>query len=71
MHRYIPALMQRAGWRTVSVPVNHRQRGAGASKYTNFGRLMVAFADLQGVAWLIRRSKRTAVREFGTERTQA
>lgn len=64
MHRYLPALMQRAGWRTVSVPVNHRPRGAGASKYTNFGRLMVAFADLQGVAWLIRRSKRTVVREF-------
>ncbi len=67
MHRYIPALMQRAGWRTVSVPVNHRPRGAGASKYTNLGRLMVAFADLQGVAWLIRRSKRTAVREFPRE----
>ena len=64
MHRYLPALMQRAGWRTVSVPVNHRPRGAGASKYTNLGRLMVAFADLQGVAWLIRRSKRTAVREW-------
>ena len=64
MHRYIPALMQRAGWRTVSVPVNHRPRGAGASKYTNLGRLLVAFADLRGVAWLIRRSKRTAVREW-------
>ena len=24
MHRYLPALMQRAGWQTVSVPVNHR-----------------------------------------------
>ena len=64
MHRYIPALMQRAGWRTVSVPVGHRARGAGASKYTNLGRLAVAFADLQGVGWLIRRSKRTAVREI-------
>lgn len=63
MHRYIPALMQRAGWSTRSVPVNHRPRGAGASKYTNFGRLLVAFADLQGVAWLIRRNQRTAVRE--------
>ena len=63
MHRYIPALMQRAGWRTLSVPVNHRPRGAGASKYTNLGRLLVAFADLQGVAWLIRRNQRTAVRE--------
>mgnify|MGYP001809607119 FL=1 len=64
MHRYLPALFQRAGWKTVSVPVNHRERGAGTSKYTNFGRLLVAFADLRGVIWLIRRSKRTAVREF-------
>lgn len=67
MHRYLPALFQRAGWRTVSVPVNHRPRGAGASKYTNFGRLMVAFADLQGVAWLIRRSRRTRVDEVARE----
>jgi dolichol-phosphate mannosyltransferase len=64
MHRYLPALFQRAGWKTVSVPVNHRERGAGASKYTNFGRLLVAFADLRGVIWLIRRAKRTAVKEF-------
>jgi dolichol-phosphate mannosyltransferase len=62
-HRYIPALMQRAGWRTLSVPVNHRPRAAGTSKYNNLGRLLVAFADLQGVAWLIRRNRRTAVRE--------
>ena len=64
MHRYLPALMQRAGWRTLSVPVNHRPRGAGTSKYTNLGRLLVAFADLQGVAWLIRRNRRTALREY-------
>jgi len=63
-HRYIPALMQRAGWRTLSIPVHHRPRGIGASKYTNLGRLLVAFADLRGVAWLIRRNRRTAVREW-------
>ena len=63
MHRYLPALFQRAGWKTVSVPVNHRERGAGTSKYTNLGRLLVAFADLRGVMWLIRRAKRTAVKE--------
>jgi dolichol-phosphate mannosyltransferase len=64
MHRYLPALMQRAGWRTVSVPVNHRPRGAGASKYTNLGRALVGVRDLMGVAWLIKRSKLTAVREL-------
>jgi dolichol-phosphate mannosyltransferase len=63
MHRYLPALMQRAGWRTVSVPVNHRPRTAGVSKYNNLRRAWVGISDLRGVAWLIRRSKRTAVDE--------
>ena len=64
MHRYLPALMQRAGWQTVSVPVNHRPRGTGASKYTNLGRALVGVRDLMGVAWLIKRSKLTATREL-------
>lgn len=63
MHRYLPALMQRAGWQTQSVPVNHRHRTAGVSKYNNFGRALVGIRDLRGVAWLITRSRRTAVEE--------
>lgn len=63
MHRYLPALMQRAGWQTVSVPVNHRPRSAGVSKYNNLNRALVGIRDLRGVAWLIQRSKRTAVEE--------
>ena len=63
MHRYLPALMQRAGWQTVSVPVNHRHRTAGVSKYNNLGRALVGIRDLRGVAWLIVRSRRTAVEE--------
>ena len=64
MHRYLPALMQRAGWKTVSVPVNHRPRGTGVSKYTNLGRALVGIRDLMGVTWLITRSKRTDFREL-------
>ena len=63
MHRYLPALMQRAGWQVKSVPVNHRPRGAGVSKYNNLNRALVGIADLRGVAWLIRRSKRTTASE--------
>ncbi len=63
MHRYLPALMQRAGWKTISVPVNHRARTAGVSKYNNLGRALVGIRDLRGVAWLIVRSRRTAVVE--------
>lgn len=57
MHRYLPALMQRAGWKTVSVPVNHRARSTGVSKYNNLNRALVGISDLLGVAWLIRRGK--------------
>jgi dolichol-phosphate mannosyltransferase len=64
MHRYLPALMQRSGWKTISIPVNHRPRGAGVSKYNNLQRALVGIRDLMGVAWLIVRSKRTAVREL-------
>ncbi|HQV72114.1 MAG TPA: glycosyltransferase family 2 protein [Dokdonella sp.] len=64
MHRYLPALMQRAGWQVRSVPVNHRARGTGVSKYNNLNRALVGIADLRGVGWLIRRSKRTETREI-------
>jgi glycosyltransferase involved in cell wall biosynthesis len=63
MHRYLPALMQRAGWKTISVPVNHRHRTAGVSKYNNLNRALVGISDLRGVAWLIRRGKVGAVEE--------
>jgi len=63
MHRYLPALMQRAGWQVKSVPVNHRARGTGSSKYNNLNRALVGVADLRGVGWLIRRSRRTAIEE--------
>ena len=69
MHRYLPALMQRAGWQTVSVPVNHRHRTAGVSKYNNLGRALVGIKDLFGVSWLIQRSRRTAVEELPAEHT--
>ena len=64
MHRYLPALMQRAGWATVSIPVNHRGRSAGVSKYNNLQRGWVGLRDLRGVAWLITRSKLTQVQEL-------
>lgn len=67
MHRFLPALMQRAGWKTVSVPVNHRHRTAGVSKYNNLNRALVGIRDLRGVAWLILRSKRTPVVELRIE----
>ena len=57
IHRYIPALMIREGYKVDFRPVNHRHRQTGASKYTNIGRLMASVSDLLGVMWLQTRSR--------------
>jgi dolichol-phosphate mannosyltransferase len=57
MHRYLPALMIREGYQVLYRDVSHRPRVVGASKYTNLGRLWAAVTDLQGVMWLIARSR--------------
>jgi dolichol-phosphate mannosyltransferase len=55
MHRFLPALVLREGGVVRSLPVNHRPRERGASKYGVFDRLWVGIADLFGVMWLRRR----------------
>lgn len=57
MHRYLIALVRREGWEVGFVPVNHRHRTVGASKYTNLNRLLVSVTDLLGVRWLQRRHR--------------
>ena len=58
MHRFLPALVLREGGVVRSVPVNHRPRQRGISKYGVFDRLGVGIADLAGVLWLRRRLAR-------------
>jgi dolichol-phosphate mannosyltransferase len=55
MHRFLPALMQRQGVRVLSVPVRHRPRLQGVSKYGVNNRLWVGLVDMAGVMWLQRR----------------
>ncbi len=57
IHRYLPFMMQREGYKVSFLPVRHRARTHGTSKYTNMGRLLVAFRDLIGVMWLKARSR--------------
>lgn len=58
MHRYLPALVARDGWRTVHVDVAHAARHAGTSNYANLGRAIAGVYDLLGVMWLIRRRRK-------------
>ena len=63
MHRFLPALVLREGGTVRSVPVNHRPRQRGASKYGVLDRLGVGIVDLLGVMWLRRRCIRPALVE--------
>lgn len=58
MHRYLPALVARDGWRTLHQDVAHAQRHAGSSNYSNLARALVGIHDLMGVMWLIKRRKK-------------
>ncbi len=58
IHRFMPAMMLREGWRVETVPVTHRPRQSGRSKYSNLARGLVGIPDLLGAAWLIQRSGR-------------
>ena len=65
LHRFLIAMIQREGGKVAYVAVNHRPRLTGASKYTNFGRLLVSVQDLLGVRWLQRRHRGPAdIREL-------
>jgi dolichol-phosphate mannosyltransferase len=57
MHRFLPALFQRQAARVISVPVSHRARTRGQSKYGMLNRLWVGIIDIVGVIWLRRRYK--------------
>jgi dolichol-phosphate mannosyltransferase len=63
MHRFLPALFLRQGYRVSYLPVGHRPRERGISKYSNFRRAMIGISDLLGVWWLMRRARRPAVSE--------
>jgi dolichol-phosphate mannosyltransferase len=63
MHRFIPALVKAAGYRLVEVPVNHRPRRFGQSKYGLGNRALRATIDMFGVRWLLSRRLNYKVRE--------
>lgn len=57
MHRFIPALIGAMGWRVTEMPVNHRARIHGISKYGFGNRALRATMDMFGVRWLNSRRK--------------
>ncbi len=63
MHRFIPALVKGAGYRLVEVPVNHRARKFGQSKYGLGNRAVRATIDMFGVRWLLSRQLNYKIEE--------
>ena len=63
MHRFIPALVKGAGYRLVEVPVNHRPRRFGQSKYGLGNRAVRATIDMFGVRWLLSRRLNYKIRD--------
>jgi dolichol-phosphate mannosyltransferase len=63
MHRFIPALVKAAGYQLVEVPVNHRPRRFGESKYGLGNRALRATIDMFGVRWLLSRRLNYKIRE--------
>ncbi len=64
MHRFIPALVKGAGFHIVEVPVNHRPRKFGESKYGFGNRALRATIDMFGVRWLLSRRLNYKVRDL-------
>jgi glycosyltransferase involved in cell wall biosynthesis len=63
MHRFIPALIKGAGYRLVEIPVNHRPRRFGQTKYGFGSRALRATIDMFGVRWLLSRRLNYKVRD--------
>jgi dolichol-phosphate mannosyltransferase len=55
LHRFLPVLVAGGGFRTRELPVNHRPRLAGVSKYGTWNRLGRGILDLLAVAWYQKR----------------
>lgn len=64
MHRFVPTLLRMAGYRVVEVPVHHRRRHLGHSKFGVWDRALPAFIDLLVVRWMMGRILRRRAREI-------
>lgn len=58
LHRFLPVLVHGGGATTLEVPVNHRPRVAGVSKYGVWNRLGRGVYDLIAISWYQKRRYR-------------
>ncbi len=70
MHRFLPTLVRYAGFKVIEMPVNHRPRQFGVSKYGAMNRAFRGLADCLAVRWMSKRTLRYKVREVHPERSE-
>ena len=63
MHRFLPTLIRMCGGTVAEVPVGHRPRRFGRTKYGMWNRVFRSFADALAVRWMQRRALRYRIRE--------
>src|SRR5712691_3322581 len=63
MHRFLPTLVRLQGYKVVEMPVNHRPRKFGVSKYSAMNRAFRGLADCLAVRWMSKRMLRYKVKE--------
>jgi dolichol-phosphate mannosyltransferase len=71
MHRFLPTLVRQAGYRAVEMPVNHRPRRFGTSKYGAMNRAFRGLVDCFAVRWMGARMLRYEAEEIAPEHKNA
>lgn len=67
MHRFLPTLMRIEGFQVIEMPVSHRPRRYGVSKYSAMNRAFHGLADCFAVRWMSKRAFRYRTIEEGNE----
>jgi len=63
MHRFLPALFVIEGFRIKEVPVNHRERIKGVTKYNFLNRSFNTVADMLAVRWMHKRHLKYQIKQ--------
>ena len=63
MHRFLPTLVRMEGYKVIEMPVNHRPRRFGVSKYGAMNRAFRGLLDCLAVRWMGSRALRYKCRE--------
>ncbi|NNK01501.1 MAG: glycosyltransferase family 2 protein [Desulfatitalea sp.] len=70
LHRFLPTLVSMRGYKVTEMPVNHRPRTRGQSKYAIFDRLWVGIIDCFGVLWLRKRGFEYTIAATGVSKAE-